>query len=83
MRVIRADYNLSSTFRVPKGVPLLSVEENDGEKAWSWWIKWDLLMYIDDKGVEHTIEPYSCASDDDYKRPDAVSDDTDDDTDTE
>jgi hypothetical protein len=82
MRVILADYLLTSTFRVPKGVPLLEENENICDKAWSWWIKWDTLHYIDDKGVEHTIEAYCSASDDGFKRPDKVEmedEDTDDD----
>ena len=86
MRVIRADYLLTSSFRVPKKVPLLSVEDNDGDKAWSWWVKWDTLHYIDDKGVEHEIEPYYSASDDDFKRPDKVDEsdeETDEDEETE
>lgn len=71
MRVIRADYLLTSTFRVPKNVPLLAENENDCDKAWNWWIKWDTLHYIDDKGVEHEIEAYYKASEGhDFKRPD-------------
>jgi len=76
-RVIIANYNLCSCFRVPKDVPLLSNEENKFGKPWSWWIKWDTLGYVDDKGVEHEIEAYSSASEGDYdfKRPDSVNED--------
>ena len=82
MRVILADYHLTSTFRVPKGVPLLEESENICDKAWSWWIKWDTLHYIDAEGDEHTIDAYHSASHSDFKRPDKVEmeeEDTDDD----
>jgi len=86
-RVIVAYYNLASSFRVPKDVPLLSSAENDKcggiETPWSWWIKWDTLHYIDDKGVEHSIEPYCAASDCDYKRPANVEEEEDESDDDE
>jgi midasin (ATPase involved in ribosome maturation) len=71
MRVIIARYEIQSDFRIPKNIPLLSYQDNDdeGEKAWSWWIKWNTLHYRDDKGVEHEIEPYNNARDEDLKRP--------------
>lgn len=59
MPTITARYDAYSTFHIPNDIPLLSNEDNDDEgvKAWSWWIKWNILHYIDDKGVEHEIEP--------------------------
>jgi hypothetical protein len=78
MRIITARYDAYSDFRIPKNVPLLDVGDydNDGDKAWSWWIKWDTLCYIDDKGVEHEIKPYFSASkDENFKRPSSVHED--------
>ena len=79
MRVILAQYISESCFRVPKNVPLLSKEDNENKefwnKPWSWWIKWDTLHYIDDKGVEHSIQPEYSATDYDYKRPSDISED--------
>jgi len=76
MRVITARYDAYSDFRIPKNVPLLSVEDNEEGKPWSWWIKYDTLHYIDDKGEEHEIEAYFSASkDDDFKRPSSVQED--------
>jgi len=72
--VIVAEYKTSSSFTVPKGVPLLPKAENEVKKfsnaPWTWWVIWDTLRYIDDKGVEHEIAP---DEDEDYieerKRP--------------
>jgi len=76
MRVITAKYNAYSDFRIPKNVPLLSVEDNESDKAWSWWIKWDKLNYVDDKGEHHEIKAYHSASEDEeFKRPDDVQED--------
>jgi hypothetical protein len=76
MRVITAKYNAYSDFRIPKNVPLLSVEDNESDKAWSWWIKWDKLNYVDDKGEHHEIKAFHSASEDEeFKRPDDVQED--------
>jgi len=85
MRVIIARYEVQSDFRIPKNIPLLSNEDNDGagEKVWSWWIKWNTLHYIDDKGEVQTIEPYSDARDDDLKRPSFGEEDEEQETDDE
>lgn len=73
MRLITARYNACSDFRIPKNIPLLSVEDNVEDKAWSWWIKYDTLYYVDDKGEEHEIEAYHAASrDEEFKRPESV-----------
>ena len=82
-RVIVANYNLSSSFRVPKDVPLLSSEENKFGKPWSWYVMWDTLHYFDEEGEEHEIEAYCSASEDDFKRPDSVEEGEDEDTDDE
>jgi hypothetical protein len=73
MRIITAKYDAYTDFHIPKNVPLLSVEDNESDKAWSWWIKWDELHYIDDKGEEHEIEAYRSAFDCDLKRPDEIT----------
>jgi hypothetical protein len=55
-------YVVGSRFTLPKGVKLLSVEENEAVHAaqrehvpWSWWVKRNALMYYDDKGELHGI----------------------------
>ena len=72
MRLLVADYIMSSGFKIPSNVPLLSTEENDKapEKTpWSWWVKWDKLHYYNDKGEICEIEPDYSASDFDFKYP--------------
>ena len=74
MRVIYANYSSFDTFKVPKSIPLLSVEENDkvmddiNPIPWSWWIKWGVLYYYDAEGKQHQLEPMRETSED-YKRP--------------
>ena len=75
MRMLIATYYVSSGFKVPAHIPLLSVEENrkgqcGSSRPWSWWIKYDTLHYYDDKGVEHLIEPEYRAYESDFKHTD-------------
>ena len=74
MRTLYVEYCYTSIFKISSKIPLLTVEENNkveenNIKPWSWWIKWDTLHYIDDKGEEHTITPELSASEADFKHP--------------
>ncbi len=77
MRVIYANYSVSESFKIPKSIPLLSVEENKVSEpiAWSWWVRWGILHYYDADLNEHELEPDFPASDYDYKRPDEIKED--------
>jgi hypothetical protein len=48
-QVFRAVYTTETIFHVPKGVRLLSLDDNKnaGNVAGSWYIKWDKLIYLD------------------------------------
>lgn len=66
-----AKYGNESHFNIPKGIKLLSIEENKKAKGsipGSWYIKWDILHYIDNDGKEKEIEPID-TFDDDRKTP--------------
>jgi hypothetical protein len=75
MRMLIATYHVSSGFKVPPHIPLLSVEENregpcGSSRPWSWWIKYDTLHYYDAEGKEHLIEPEYRAYESDFKHTD-------------
>lgn len=58
MRIITASYIVYADFKVPDNVPLLSIKENDKvkdhETPWSWWIKYNVLYYVDaEKNIQH------------------------------
>lgn len=58
MKTITAYYRAYLTFVIPEDVFLLSQEENDkleDATGGGWWIKWDVLHYIDEDGNEHDI----------------------------
>lgn len=75
MRTIIAHYRVSSEFQVPKSIPLLSVEDNEGnvlgkKTPWSWWIKYDTLYYYDANCNVCEISPTCPAYESsDYKYP--------------
>lgn len=77
VKLIYAHYRVSDMFVIPKHIPLLSVEDNEEGKAWSWWVKWGILHYQDADGNEHEIEPHNSASDCETKRPDSYEEDED------
>lgn len=75
--IIIATFVGSSHFKVPEGVPLLSKEENDkvdGPVAWSWYVRWNRLHYLDADLKEHKVPPYLNAEHDgiDWKHPEDV-----------
>lgn len=74
--IISATFVGNSYFKVPKGVPLLSMEENakvDGPVAWSWYVRWNTLHYLDADLKEHEIAPYDNAEDNiNWKHPEDV-----------
>jgi hypothetical protein len=77
MRTITAVYKLTDVFHVPASIPLLSKEENDKvryvSKPWSWFIKFQTLVYYDADLKEHEIEPYDKADGQpDYKHWDEI-----------
>jgi hypothetical protein len=72
MRTLVVDYYVSSGFKIPRNIPLLSVEDNNevrDKTPWSWWVKYDTLHYYDNNKVEHTIDPDYRATDGDFKYP--------------
>ena len=91
MRTLVVDYCVSSEFKIPRSIPLLSVEDNkkccdsNDTTPWSWWIKYDTLYYYDNNKVVHTINTYFSATDSDFKYPkeDSAQFDDDDDDDEE
>ena len=61
-QILRTEYHTITTayFVIPKGVTLLSSQDNKSAKEntpWSWWTRWGELHYIDDEGHEHRISP--------------------------
>ena len=85
MRTLVVDYCVSSEFKIPRSIPLLSVEDNkkccdsNDTTPWSWWIKYDTLYYYDNNKIVHTINTYFSASDSDFKYPNKDSEQFDDD----
>jgi hypothetical protein len=75
MRILVAKYTVSTDFKVPPHIPLLSVEENPGcvigEKVpWSWWVKYDTLYYYDNNYQLCELDAMQLACDSDFKYPD-------------
>ena len=61
-RVLIARYDHTTVFRVPKNLPLLSQDDNEGAEEYtpySWWIKWNTLYYYDEKKEIQEINLYS------------------------
>jgi hypothetical protein len=81
MRTIIARYSVSSEWKIPKELKLLSEEENKKAKGnipFSWWIKWDTLHYYDADGVEQELEAeYQASEHTDFKRPDEMEEEDD------
>ena len=57
---------------IPDSIPLLPEEENEAGKPWSWYVRWNDLYYLDDKGVEHCLRDPNCEPQEyaNWKRPD-------------
>jgi hypothetical protein len=75
MRTIIACYKVDSRWNIPKGLKLLSEEENDDAEEntpFSWWIRWDTFFYIDENGEKQELEAEQTAHDYDYKYPDDI-----------
>jgi hypothetical protein len=72
-QVFLAVYKTQTVFHVPKGVRLLSLDDNKnaGDVAGSWYIKWDKLIYLDKdlKEVEVDGDEFEM----DKKRPDEIT----------
>jgi len=90
VRVILANYNLCDVFKIPKNIPLLSVEENNKvldnnlfNVPYSWYVRWGTLYYFDDKKNECKIKCYLNSSDTSKKHPDSYESDEDDDSEEE
>jgi hypothetical protein len=84
MRTITASYIVTSEWKIPTKLNLLSEEENNKRenegKVGSWWIKWNTLFYIDENGIEKELEKYRNAYDadgDEYKWADTITDEDD------
>ena len=62
MKQITTRYDTFIAFKIPNNVFLLPLDENETaeEGAYgSWWIKWGILNYYDQKGNKHQILPSS------------------------
>lgn len=72
-QVFLAVYKTHTIFHVPKGVRLLSLDDNKnaGNIAGSWYIKWDKLIYLDKDLKE--VEVDGDESEMDKKRPDEIT----------
>ena len=72
-QVFLAVYKTQTVFHVPKGVRLLSLDDNKNahDVAGSWYIKWDKLIYLDKdlKEVEVDGDEFEM----DKKRPDEIT----------
>ena len=90
-QIVFAHYTVSSTFHIPMGVKLLSVEENlkvlseenlkddTLRPPLSWWIRYDELCYVGGDGEINVIEAFYSACEgngNDFKRPDYCELDT-------
>lgn len=63
-RAIVANYLVSDSFKIPKNIPLLSVNENSkintlDKIPYSWWVRYGTLYYYNDKKKVCRIECYS------------------------
>lgn len=68
-------------FKIPKGVKLMTWKESKAapeNTPFSWWIKWDVLHYIDADGNHQIIEEYDQLSDDKFPNGTEFQDDSDD-----
>jgi hypothetical protein len=71
-QIIRANYSLTSTFKVPVGITLGDkLEFGDEQKPFGWWIRRDVLYYYDaDMEVKELSPYYDCMDDcDAFKYP--------------
>ena len=72
MKTIQVTYSSWADFKVPDNVFLLSKEKNneDSNVVGSWWVKWNVLSYVDENlDVQH-IEAGDI--DTECKHPDTV-----------
>jgi len=70
---IVATYTATTYFDVPEGVYLLPQEDLVSSRMTAvgyWWIKWDVLHYIDNDLIEQTIEGQE--DEGNRKRPDSI-----------
>jgi hypothetical protein len=73
VRLISATYSASSTFIIPEGVVLLDEYDNSQanmQTVGSWWIKWDVLYYVQKVGVIKEI--HGIPDEGERKRPETV-----------
>jgi hypothetical protein len=56
-QVVIVNYRFNSKFKIPIGVRLLSDEENNEDKPFSWWVKYDILYYYDENMNVISIDP--------------------------
>ena len=59
VRIITASYTTYIDFKIPKDLPLLSMEENNNTKfgiPFSWYVRCYTLYYFDADGKEHEID---------------------------
>lgn len=70
---------MPDTWRIPSSIPLLSVDDNKEGEAWSWYIRYGTLHYLDEDLNEHELEPDIPTTDAPYDRePEDIEEDEDD-----
>ena len=77
-RSITAYYTNYIQFDIPKGLPLLSVDDAEFCKygtPWSWFVRYGTLHYFDADRKEHKIEGEN--QDADYKNADSITEESD------
>jgi hypothetical protein len=63
--IVTVTYHMDEQFRIPAGVKLMTVEARDActklnPRKWPpgyWYVKWNILHYVDTKHVLHLIQP--------------------------
>lgn len=77
LKRLNVSYTVTSMFKIPKRLNLLSVEDNytaPGGTVGSWFVKYNVLHYVDSDGLWKILHPKIPVEEEDYKRPDSYDD---------
>jgi hypothetical protein len=77
LKQLNVSYTVTSMFKIPKKLNLLPVYENfaaPGGTVGSWFVKYNVLHYVDSDGEWKQLHPKIPVEEDDYKRPDSYED---------
>jgi len=77
LKRLNVSYTVSSMFKIPKKLNLLSVDDNftvPGGTVGSWFVKYNVLHYVDLDGEWKQLQPKTPVEEEDYKRPDSYED---------